>query len=140
MVFLIKNYSTIFPTLKKQQYLEYIAKICFMILFFLFPYVILTNIENENKQMWFATFNSQLMLWARRWCYGISCFIRNNILTFIWLSCRNYYSICLSYTSYNFKQIDNKKTHLYLWSAPQNWDKKVWILEVHFWCLKRDII
>ena len=62
MVFLIKNYSTIFPTLKKQQYLEYIAKICFMILFFLFPYVILTNIENENKQMWFATFNSQLML------------------------------------------------------------------------------
>ena len=79
-----------------------------MILFFLFPYVILTNIENENKQMWFATFNSR----ARRWCYDRSCFIRNNILTFIWLSCRNYYSICLNYTDYNFKQIDNKKTHL----------------------------
>ena len=32
-----------------------------MILLFLFPYVILTNIGNENKQMWFATFNPWLV-------------------------------------------------------------------------------
>ena len=49
-----------------------------------------------------------------RWYYDRSCFIRNNILTFICYNCRSYYSICLNYTSYNFKQIDNKKTHLYL--------------------------
>ena len=50
-----------------------------------------------------------IMLRERRWCYDRSSFIRNNILTFIWLSCRNYYSICLNYISYIFEQIDNKK-------------------------------
>ena len=31
-------------------------------------------------------------------------------LLFIWLSCRNYCSICLNYNGYNFNQVDNKKT------------------------------
>jgi len=59
--------------------------------------------------MWLPLLIHNFMLWERRWCYDRSCFIRNNILTFICISCRNYYSICLNYTGYNFKQIDNKK-------------------------------
>ena len=31
-------------------------------LFLIFPYVILLIMGNENKQMWFATFNPQLVL------------------------------------------------------------------------------
>jgi len=44
--------------------------------------------------------------------YDRSSFITNNLFTFIWLNCRNYRCICLNYTGYNFKQINNKKTHL----------------------------
>ena len=72
----------------------------------------MNNIGNENKQMWFATLHIKARPLEWRWCYDRSSFIRNNILTFIWLSCRNYYSICLNYIGYSFKQIDNKKTHL----------------------------
>ena len=78
-------------------------------LLFIKYYVILANVGNEDKQMWFATFNPWFESRVRRWCYDRSYFVRNNISTFIWLCCRNYYSICLSYTGYNFKQIDNKK-------------------------------
>ena len=59
--------------------------------------------------MWFATLHIKACPLEWRWCYDRSSFIRNNILTFICFSCRNYYSICLNYTGYNFKQIDNKK-------------------------------
>ena len=82
-----------------------LAKICSWVLIFIFLHDILVLVGNENKQMWFATFNPQLMLWVRRWCYDRSSFIRNTISTFIWLNCRNYYSVCLNYTGYNFKQI-----------------------------------
>ena len=41
-----------------------------------------------------------------------SIFIRKNTLTFVLHSYRNYHSICLNYTGYNFEQIDKKKTHL----------------------------
>ena len=73
---------------------------------------ILDNFKKSRILKVLENYSLQHMLRERRWCYDRSCFIRNNILTFIWLSCRNYYSICLNYTGYNFKQIDNKKTHL----------------------------
>ena len=67
---------------------------------------IITNIGNENKQMWFATLHIKACPLEWRWCYDRSSFITNNILTFICFSCRNYYSICLNYIRNIFKQID----------------------------------
>ena len=94
--------------IRKKKYKQKFAKtlVCQIVC------VILSNIGNENKQMWFATFNLQLKLWEWRWCYDRRNFIRNNIFTFVWYNCRNYYSICLNYDDYKIKQIDNKKTHL----------------------------
>ena len=62
--------------------------------------------------MWFATLHIRDRPLDWRWCYDRRSFIKNNMPTFICFNCRNYYSICLNYTDYNFKQIDNKKTHL----------------------------
>ena len=82
-------------------------------LFFISKYSIVFYIGNENKQMCSChLYIKGSFPWDWRWCYDRSYFIKNNIFTFICFDCRNYYSICLNYILYIFKQIDNKKTHL----------------------------
>ena len=51
----------------------------FFLLILKFPYVIIANIGNENKQMWFATFNPQLNVVRMEVVHMIETFLLNII-------------------------------------------------------------